>query len=108
MYDAIVIGSGFGGAVTSAKLTTNGKTVLVFEKGHRWRRPKFNDPTENIHLGAPYSNLFDSNGFPKPAGDTDKWGNPQYVFRQSTDLKYISFKFPQTKIRSGGLLEDYS
>jgi cholesterol oxidase len=106
MYDAIVIGSGFGGAVTAAKLTTNGKTVLLLEKGHRWRRPKWNDATENLHLGAPMSNLVDSNGFPKPA-DADKWGNPQYVLRQSTNLKYISFKSPQTKVRSGGLSEDY-
>ncbi|MEW6733284.1 MAG: GMC family oxidoreductase [Acidobacteriota bacterium] len=106
MYDAIVVGSGFGGAVTAAKLTTNGKTVLTLEKGHRWRRPKPNDPTENLHLGASITNLVDSNGFPK-AADKDKWDNPQYVLRQSTDLKYISFKSPQTKERSGGLSEDY-
>src|SRR5205085_8871847 len=107
MYDAIVIGSGFGGAVTSAKLTTSGKTVLMLEKGHRWRRPNPNDPRENLHLGAPITNLVDSNGFPKPSGDADKWGNPQYVLRQSTDLKYVFFKFPQTQVRSGGLYEDY-
>ncbi len=107
MYDAIVIGSGFGGAVTTAKLTSNGRDVLLLEKGHRWRRPKPNDPAENLHLGAPLSNLFDSRGFPKAAADADAWGNPQYVLRQSTDLKYVLFESPQTGTRSGGLFQDY-
>jgi choline dehydrogenase-like flavoprotein len=103
MYDAIVIGSGFGGAVTAAKLTRNGRDVLLLEKGHRWRRPKPNDPGENIHLGAPLSNLVDERGHPKAAGDADRYGNPNYVLRQSTDLKYIFFESPRTGIRSGGV-----
>jgi cholesterol oxidase len=107
MYDAIVIGSGFGGAVTAAKLTRNGRDVLLIEKGHRWRRPKPNDPGENIHLGAPLSNLVDERGHPKAAGDADRYGNPNYVLRQSTDLKYVFFENPRTGIRSGGLFEDY-
>ena len=47
-FDAIVIGSGFGGAVTSARLAEKGYKVLVLERGRRWttdtfpRRP--NDP----------------------------------------------------------------
>jgi len=107
MYDAIVIGSGFGGAVTAAKLTRNGRDVLLLEKGHRWRRPKPNDPAENIHLGAPLSNLVDERGHPRASGDSDRFGNPNYVLRQSTDLKYIFFENPRTGIRSGGLFEDY-
>jgi cholesterol oxidase len=107
MHDAIVIGSGFGGAVTAAKLTTAGFGVLILEKGHRWRRPRFGDPAENLHLGAPIANLVDERGFPRPAGDRDAWGNPHYVTRQSTDLKYIFFENPQNGIRSGGLFEDY-
>jgi cholesterol oxidase len=107
MYDAIVVGSGFGGAVTAAKLTTAGKDVLLLEKGHRWRRPRWNDPSENLHLGAPISNLSAPNGYPKPAGDVDRWGNPNYVLRQSTDLKYVLFANPQNGNRSGGIFEDY-
>ena len=107
MYDAIVVGSGFGGAVTAAKLTTAGKDVLLLEKGHRWRRPRWNDPSENLHLGAPLSNLSAPNGYPKPAGDLDRWGNPHYVLRQSTDLKYVLFANPQNGNRSGGIFEDY-
>lgn len=105
--DAIVIGSGFGGAVTAAKLTTAGYDTLLLEKGHRWRRPRHGDPAENLHLGAPLTNLVDGRGYPKAAGDADRWGNPQYVTRQSTDLRYIFFENPQSGLRSGGLFEDY-
>lgn len=35
-YDAVVIGSGFGGAVTACRLAENGYSVLVLERGHRW------------------------------------------------------------------------
>src|SRR5687768_14888266 len=35
-YDVIVIGSGFGGAVTSCRLAESGMRVLVLERGRRW------------------------------------------------------------------------
>jgi len=35
-YDAIVIGSGFGGAVVACRLAENGMRVLVLERGRRW------------------------------------------------------------------------
>jgi cholesterol oxidase len=34
--DAIVIGSGFGGAITSCRLAEHGYRVLVLERGRRW------------------------------------------------------------------------
>ncbi len=47
-FDAIVIGSGFGGAITACRLAEGGYKVLVLERGRRWdvhtfpRQP--NDP----------------------------------------------------------------
>lgn len=38
-FDALVIGSGFGGSVTSCRLAEKGYKVLVLERGRRW------DPT---------------------------------------------------------------
>ena len=35
-FDAIVIGSGFGGAITSCRLAEAGYKVLVLERGRRW------------------------------------------------------------------------
>jgi cholesterol oxidase len=36
-YDAIIIGSGFGGAVTACRLAESGLRVLVLERGRRWK-----------------------------------------------------------------------
>ncbi|MFT3927742.1 MAG: GMC family oxidoreductase [Myxococcales bacterium] len=40
-FDAIVIGSGFGGAITACRLQEQGHKVLVLERGRRWDKKTF-------------------------------------------------------------------
>ena len=35
-FDAVVVGSGFGGSITALRLAEAGRTVLVLERGRRW------------------------------------------------------------------------
>jgi cholesterol oxidase len=43
-FDAIVIGSGFGGAVCSCRLAERGLSVCLLEKGRKWRAEEFPRP----------------------------------------------------------------
>lgn len=43
-YDAIILGSGFGGSVTALRLSQAGYKVLVLERGRRWQSPDFPRP----------------------------------------------------------------
>ncbi|HYH69424.1 MAG TPA: GMC family oxidoreductase [Urbifossiella sp.] len=40
-FDAIVVGSGFGGAVTACRLAEAGARVLVLERGRRWTKDQY-------------------------------------------------------------------
>src|SRR5258706_6809971 len=40
-FDAVVIGSGFGGAVSALRLTEGGYRVMVLERGRRWQRKDY-------------------------------------------------------------------
>ena len=40
-YDVIVIGSGFGGAVTACRLAAKGFRVLVLERGRHWKKDEY-------------------------------------------------------------------
>jgi cholesterol oxidase len=40
-FDAVVVGSGFGGAITALRLTEAGNRVLVLERGRRWQPADF-------------------------------------------------------------------
>ena len=43
-YDAIVIGSGYGGAVAASRLSRMGKKVAVLERGEEIQPGEFPDP----------------------------------------------------------------
>ncbi|HSE04186.1 MAG TPA: GMC oxidoreductase, partial [Methylomirabilota bacterium] len=44
LFDAVVIGTGFGGAVAACRLTQAGKSVCVLERGRRYERGDFPRP----------------------------------------------------------------
>ena len=47
-FDAVVIGSGFGGAVAACRLAQAGLRVLILEWGRRYSRGEFPRGTEKI------------------------------------------------------------
>lgn len=51
LFDAVVIGTGFGGAVAACRLTQAGKNVCILERGRRYDRGDFPRPaTRPDHL----------------------------------------------------------
>ena len=63
-FDVIVIGSGFGGAVTSARLAESGAKTLILERGRRW-------DTSNYPRGAKAPWVYDHNRPEKKNGWLD-------------------------------------
>ena len=50
-FDVIIIGSGFGGAITAARLAENGYKVLILERGRRWNKTNYPSVKEKLDLG---------------------------------------------------------
>jgi cholesterol oxidase len=48
VYDVVVIGSGFGGAITAARLAKAGRSVCILERGRRWGRKDFPRTTGQV------------------------------------------------------------
>jgi cholesterol oxidase len=63
-FDYIIIGSGFGGSVSAMRLAEKGYTVLVIEKGKRWKEEDFPKTNWNVkkYLWLPLLKCF---GFQK-------------------------------------------
>ena len=40
-YDVVVVGSGFGGAITACRLSQAGRSVCMIERGRRWGKEEF-------------------------------------------------------------------
>src|SRR5262249_50628031 len=55
-YDVVVIGSGFGGAITGCRLAEAGYRVLILERGRRWSYEEKN-----------------ADFFPRKLDDPDRW-----------------------------------
>src|SRR5438132_8241332 len=61
--DVVVIGSGFGGAITACRLAERNYKVLILERGRRWIAPKY-------HAKYP-----DRTPYPRNFGDPWIWSN---------------------------------
>jgi cholesterol oxidase len=71
-YDAIIIGSGFGGSVAACRLAESGARVLVLERGRRWDRTSYPSVTGkdwlwNQHDPANANGWIDLRVFPEIA-----------------------------------------
>jgi cholesterol oxidase len=53
-YDVVVIGSGFGGAITACRLAQRGRSVCILERGKRWRKDEF--PRTNSQISRAFWN----------------------------------------------------
>jgi cholesterol oxidase len=63
-YDAIVVGSGFGGGIAACRLAEANKSVCVLERGRRWGRDDFPEHPDELdkfvfHPSANPRGLFD-------------------------------------------------
>src|SRR5437764_10011615 len=59
-YDAIIIGTGFGGTIAAVQLVAQGKKVLMIERGTFWRAP---DPLP-LSVGDPFGDWAKANNMP--------------------------------------------
>ena len=50
-YDAVVIGSGFGGAVSACRLAQAEQSVLILERGRRYPRNSYPRNDHNLKEG---------------------------------------------------------
>ena len=60
IWDYVVIGSGFGGAVSAMRLAEKGYSVLILEKGRRWQDQDFPKSNWNLkkYLWVPWLKWF--------------------------------------------------
>jgi len=58
-YDIVIIGSGFGGAVTACRLATKKMSVCVLERGKRWKKGDFPETLEGLRKSFGNYGLFD-------------------------------------------------
>lgn len=47
-YDTVIIGSGYGGAITAARLAESGRRVCILERGREWVPGQFPDTVKDI------------------------------------------------------------
>ncbi|MGD9304645.1 MAG: GMC family oxidoreductase N-terminal domain-containing protein, partial [Desulfobacterales bacterium] len=57
--DICIIGSGFGGSITAARLSqASNRSILVLEKGKRWRGDDFQQSQDTKYLLELYEDIY--------------------------------------------------
>ncbi|MBT2502408.1 GMC oxidoreductase [Curtobacterium sp. ISL-83] len=83
-FDAVVVGSGFGGAVTAARLAQAGLSVAVLERGRRWEPGSFPRDDSSFDHGWLWSKsrgLYDVRWLGKMIGvQAAGWGGGSLVY----------------------------
>jgi choline dehydrogenase-like flavoprotein len=104
-FDAIVVGSGFGGAMAARVLVEAGWRVLMLERGgwvtrgaHNWTPEGVGQLTEHYSLAAPY--LAEPAG-PRPLGAYQCVGGPS-VFYGGVSLRFRERDFEPDPAITGG------
>src|SRR6266496_5745120 len=59
-FDAIVIGTGFGGTIAAVQLAAKGKSVLLLERGTFWR----SSYPIGLNVGDPFGDWVTQNNMP--------------------------------------------
>ena len=62
LYDAVVVGSGFGGAVAALRLAEDGRRVVVLERGRRLGPRDFRQSHDVRYLSSLYSTVTKPDG----------------------------------------------
>lgn len=71
-FDAIIIGSGFGGAVSACRLAQAGRKVLVLERGRRWKPETYPRAADDAWLWD-QDNAHRLNGWAELRAFSDMW-----------------------------------
>ena len=48
LYDVVIIGSGFGGAINACRCAQAGRSVCILERGRRWKKTEFPRTTSQV------------------------------------------------------------
>ncbi|MBI2956222.1 MAG: GMC family oxidoreductase [Acidobacteria bacterium] len=95
-YDAIVVGSGFGGAVVACRLAERGRSVLVLERGRRWARQDFPRPGQK---DAPW--WFEADEAPVANQTSARWGRHSCLPARTGLFERRRFPSMQVIVASG-------
>jgi choline dehydrogenase-like flavoprotein len=77
-FDAIVIGTGFGGTIAAVQLVAQGKSVLLLERGTFWR----SSYPIGLNVGDPFGDWAAQNNmpvqyWPRPTTSSKSWRWPR-------------------------------